>query len=113
MHVGTRVLQSGDGLGCAVHERGNVALPQSLDRGARGANDLETPPVHFDERNLAVHGRLREPHDLRIAAGQHVDAFDRDQRRVDVEEDESVLRATHAWRLYLHWYNASPVERWA
>ena len=61
-----------------------------LDAILRRPDHLQPSRVHLIERNLAVHRGVGEFRDLGIAVGEDVDAFDRDERGVDVEEDEAV-----------------------
>src|SRR6185436_8906231 len=69
-----------------------VSLRQGLDVRLRRPNHLQATRIDLLERDLAVHRSGSELRDLIVAFGEHVDAFDRDERRVDVEKDVAVLR---------------------
>src|SRR5438094_10196581 len=63
-----------------------------VDRGVVRSDHLQPPRIYLVERNLAVHRGFRHSRDLRILAGQHIDALDGDEGGIDIEKDETVLR---------------------
>src|SRR5205809_764282 len=67
-----------------------AAPPLERARTARPTSSFQPPRVNPVERHLPVHGRLGEPRDLAIAAGEDVDSFDGHERGIDVEENEAV-----------------------
>src|SRR5205807_5544026 len=84
------VQESSDHFLCTLDERCDIAFGQRIDRCTRRTNDVETLRVDLFERDLAVHRSVRELDDFRIAIRENIDAFDRDEGGVDVEEDEPV-----------------------
>jgi hypothetical protein len=89
MHRHPGGLQRANRLFGAGHQRGSIHLAKLLDACERRLDDLEPLPVDLIERNLSVHRGIGEACDLRIPTGELVDAFDRYECGVDVEENES------------------------
>jgi hypothetical protein len=84
----------------ARHDGLDVTPSDALQRGARRTHAFEPQPVHVFEREFAVHRALGERSEFAAqVTGEFVDAFDRAERRVAVEDDRVVgrSRVLHDW----------------
>src|SRR5687768_9410959 len=88
MHRHTCRLQRTDRFFGTGDQRGSIQLAKLGYAPVRRFDDVETFSVNLVERDFAIHRRVGKVRDLRVAAGQFVDTFDRYQCGIDVEEYE-------------------------